>query len=126
MSTYVTLKHERTGELQTIKIGWSWTLFLFSQFWGIPLLLRRLFDWAGVQIVLSALICIFLDEAETDPDFELFPLIISLCAFGLAIYLGLKGNEITGKQLLRDGWAFAEPESAVTQRAKRAWSMPQI
>ena len=44
----VQLKNTTTGEVVQIKVGWSWTLFFFSPFLGIPLFLRKLHVWGGV------------------------------------------------------------------------------
>jgi hypothetical protein len=38
----VTMKNPKTGESKEIKVGWSWILFLFSCFLGLPLFLRKL------------------------------------------------------------------------------------
>jgi hypothetical protein len=50
----VMLKNEKSGELKEVKVGWSWVLFLFSGFLGIPLFLRRLNGLGLVFLVLWA------------------------------------------------------------------------
>ena len=51
----VVMKNPRTGQLRDVKIGWSWTLFLFSHFFGLPLFLRKLNMWGCVFLVLTAI-----------------------------------------------------------------------
>jgi hypothetical protein len=118
------LKHERTGELQSIKVGWSWTLFLFSQFWAIPLFYRQLFDWAMIQLVLTALTLTYGVFGEAESDLMVFAFVLALGTIGVSIFVGQRGNELTAKRMLRDGWVFAEPDAQLTQHAKRAWSLP--
>ena len=46
MAINVALQNPQTKETRLIKVGWSWTLFLFSGFFGIPLFRRKLMSWA--------------------------------------------------------------------------------
>lgn len=124
MTTYVNLQHERTGEIKSVKVGWSWTLFLFSQFWGVPLFLRHLFDWGMINFILSLLFYYSMSLAEADPNELLLALAIGIAAIGVSIYLGLRGNELTAKQLLRAGWIFANPDDVTAQQARREWTLP--
>lgn len=62
---HVRLRNERTGELKEVKVGFSWTLLIFSNIFGIPLFMRRLTDWAVPMFVFSAMeIPQFFNEAE--------------------------------------------------------------
>ena len=41
-------------------------------------------------------------------------LLLSIISFALSLWFGFKGNEMTAKSLLKDGWIFAEPTSETT------------
>lgn len=123
MSVYVTMHNPRTRELKSIKIGWSWTLLLFSQIWGLPLFFRRLNDWAALFVVLCIINIGSVVLAETDPDFLAVTGLVGLIAVGCSIYLAALGNELTAKRLLEQGWDFMNPDDAVTQHAKMRWAL---
>src|SRR5271166_2304224 len=48
----VILRNKSSGETKTIKVGFSWILFLFAACLGIPLFLRRLHVWGAVFLAL--------------------------------------------------------------------------
>ena len=48
--------HNDLGKLKIVKLGFSWSVFIFGFFFGIPLFLRRLY-WQGV--ILAALMAIY-------------------------------------------------------------------
>lgn len=58
-----------------------------------------------------------------DPDYAAMFLLVGLVAIGCSIYLGAKGNELTAKRLLEQGWDFTNPDDAVTQHAKMQWAL---
>lgn len=49
----ITFKNELTGEMKQVKIGFSWILFFFPGFFGIPLFMRKLTGWGIVMLVWS-------------------------------------------------------------------------
>ena len=123
---HVKLKNERTGEIKDLKVGWSWTLFLFSWFLGLPLFLRKLPIWGAAMLVL----CIFywvLDALRPGSDqitqIAILYFFISFVIFGLSIFFGIKGNELTAKNLLENGWKFAAEEDQSTSFARTKWSL---
>jgi hypothetical protein len=50
-------------------------------------------------------------------------ILVQLLGFGLTIFMGAKGNEITAKNYLSLGWRFVEPNSDMTKYAKMRWHM---
>ena len=50
-------------------------------------------------------------------------IIINLLIFGLAIWMGIKGNEMTAKNYLEHGWTFDEEESDSVKFAKGKWGI---
>lgn len=109
---YVSFTRQQTGEVKTVKVGWSWTCFFFSGLFGIPLFMRGLPDWGGVMVGTA-----LLQLLAPQPWSSLF-WVVSAC---LSIFLGIRANEMTAKHYLRQGWVFADPESAVTRMATAKW-----
>ena len=123
MSVRVTLKNEKTGELKQVKVGWSWILFLFSGLFGLPLFLRRLYVWGGVFLILWVANFYFIPSVEAGSEGEIIfasisMIVIFLC---LQIWLGIKGNEMTAKNYLENGWIFSNLESDDVKFAKQKW-----
>lgn len=118
----VSMKNPKTGEIKEVKVGWSWILFLFSGFFGLPLFLRKLYVWGAVFLVLWVVYMVvpamLPDERGWGIEFAL-----SLILLGLEIFLGIKGNEMTAKNYLENGWEFVEPESELTKMAKMRWGI---
>jgi uncharacterized membrane protein len=118
----IAMKNPKTGEVKNIKIGWSWTLFLFSGIFGLPLFLRKLHVLGAIFLVLWLVNLYFMDAVGGVQGF-VDSVLITLIVIGMSIYVGIKGNELTAKNLLEKDWVFAEPESSVTQRAKKLWGI---
>ena len=123
MSVRVTLKNEKTGELKQVKVGWSWILFLFSGLFGLPLFLRRLYVWGGVFLILWVANIYFIPSVESGSEGEIIfasisMIVIFLC---LQIWLGIKGNEMTAKNYLENGWIFSNLENDDVKFAKQKW-----
>jgi hypothetical protein len=53
----VAFRDSISGKVKSVGIGWSWTLFLFSGLFGIPLFRRRLYLWGSICLTLA---CMFL------------------------------------------------------------------
>lgn len=105
----ITLKQLETGKTKTLKIGWSWTLFFFSSLYGIPLFLRGLKFWGLLMFGVGILTAIRNLSLPYDVGLLDYALIAFL--FLSAIFFGLKGNELTLKQRIKDGWVFANEQS---------------
>jgi len=119
---FAELKHPKSGELKRVKVGFSWTLFLFSGFMGLPLFLRRLYVWGAVFFVLW-LVNFFAASIGNAEERLGTQLGLFLVFFGLEIFFGIKGNEMTAKNLLEQGWVFANPESEMTRMARLRWGL---
>ncbi len=103
---FVTLENPETGEIRQVRIGFAWTLFLFSSVLGVPLFLRRLYLWGAAILALWAVNLLVVKFAGGPAAMEEGV----LCAvfFGLQLWLGFKGNAITVKTYLRRGWTVAD------------------
>lgn len=118
----VPMKNPATGEIKMVKVGWSWVLFLFSGFLGLPLFLRRLNVWGAIFLALWA-INLILPSMLGEEEGMIMGLIFMLIFLGLQIFLGIKGNEMTAKNYLELGWKFANPDDEVTKSAKMRWGI---
>jgi hypothetical protein len=125
MKIIVPFVNPNTGERRLVKLGWSWTLFFFAGALGIPLFYRRLWVWGAALLTfwIAQEVAVFV--VQNGP----LTALVWTISVGLAIFLGMKGNEITAKQYLEDGWQFAEPDSDATRYAKMNWDLapaPQL
>jgi len=125
MATRVLLKNPRSGEVQRIKVGWSWTLFFFAST-GLPLFIRRLYAWGAVFLALEILyIIIIVFAGETDEaGFYIFLMI--MLSWGMHIWIAIKGNEMMGKNFLDMGWVFADEHSWDSQYARKRWGLVPV
>lgn len=118
----ITMKNPKTGEVKEIKVGWSWTLFLFSNWYGLPLFLRRLTVWASFMfaITLASIVLFYLAIPVRAIEAGCSNIFLSA---GMAIFFGIKGNEMTAKNYLELGWEFCNPGSDEVKMAKAKWGI---
>lgn len=118
----VAMKNPKTGEIKEVKVGWSWTLFLFSGFFGLPLFLRRLHVWGAIFLALWVVNLVAPAIVPGDEG-TVIAVILSFVSLGLGIFIAIKGNEMTAKNYLESGWVFVEPDSELTKMAKMRWGI---
>jgi len=122
MKIQVPFKNPKTGETKLVKVGWSWTLFLFASFLGIPLFMRKLNSLGAVFLALWAanflLPNLIRGSGGAAAAIGLFFVIL-----GMDIWIAIKGNELTAKNYLDLGWVFAEPDSEATRFGKMHWGI---
>jgi hypothetical protein len=118
----VALRNKSTGETKTVKVGFSWILFLFASCLGLPLFLRRLYVWGAVFLALWIvdLLVAVMVPAE---DGQIIVFFFNMVFFGLQIWLGIKGNELTAKNLLENGWEFTDSGSDAVRFARIKWGL---
>ncbi|RBQ26354.1 hypothetical protein [Arcobacter sp. CECT 9188] len=119
----VSMTNPKTGEEKEIKIGWSWILFLFSGFLGLPLFLRKLYIWGGIFLILWIVYIVAPSLFYSDEEALGLYIILNLIFLGLQIWLGTKGNELTAKNYLELGWKFTDIDSNETKYAKEKWGI---
>lgn len=124
----VRLFNPRTGEFMDVKVGFSWVLLLFSACLGIPLLLRRLYLWAGIAWTIIIINWLTLGQVGRMPsDMQTFALSSIQGAFlVLSLVMGFRGNELTAKALLEMGWIFADPAAPETAIARQTWRIEEV
>lgn len=118
----VTMRNPKTGEVKEIKVGWSWTLFLFSNAYGLPLFLRKLTTWGNFMLIFIAIGNMITWVA---PAIRVIDASVGILAWalGFAIFFGIKGNEMTAKNYLELGWEFCNPDSDEVKMAKTQWGI---
>jgi hypothetical protein len=119
---HVFLRNRSTGETKKVKVGFSWILFLFASCLGIPLFLRRLYVWGAVFLALWIVDVLVVVMASPEEG-SAIALSINLIFFGLQIWLGIKGNEMTAKNLLENGWEFTDSGSYAVRFARLKWGL---
>lgn len=98
----VTFTNPQTGEQKAVKQGFSWTLFLLTEFYGIPLFIRGL-HLHGVIVALIGMIALF------SPRISVLVPLAGLGLIGSMVFYGIKGNELTMALLERKGWIRTSP-----------------
>jgi hypothetical protein len=122
MGARVTLQNPRTGEIKVVKVGWNWTLFLLSDFFGLPLFLRGLNGWGLAFLALWAADAV-LSDLVAPPDLGMAEMVLYAIGAGMHLWLGLKGNEMTAKRCLERGWVFADRDGDATRLARLRWGV---
>jgi hypothetical protein len=110
-----------TGKLKDVKVGWSWTLFMYSSVFGLPLFLRKLHFWGLVFMLLS--IVDVLAPAVVQTDIPAYAGLMFFVFLVPAMWIGLMGNEMTAKALLERGWPLVDPQSDTARQACRKWGL---
>ena len=119
----VAMTNPKTGEVREVKVGWSWILFLFSGFFGLPLFLRKLHVWGGIFLILWIVYIIAPSIMQNEEEALGLMILLNLVFLGLQIWLGIKGNEMTAKNYLELGWNFINPDSDEVKFAKGKWGI---
>ncbi len=123
----VPFKNPRTGELRQIKLGFSWTLFFFSDFFGLPLFLRGLAGWGWLMLALSLahplVVALHPAFGISWADLGALHALLGTIQLGCKLYLGFDGNRLTGRHWLREGWTPMDPESPVAKEAAARWRL---
>lgn len=105
MAVKIPFKNPQTDEVRTVKVGWSWTLFFFTNFFGVPYFIRRLPRWGFLFLATSIIGNVFQVALGAQPIL----LLLSAGYLAIAIGMGLKGNEITAKAYLEKGLGLCQP-----------------
>jgi len=100
-----------TRQLRNVKVGWSWTLFLFSTVFGIPLFMRGLNAAATAMLFYCCASLVVSIVGEEHLILRAIGFIMMLFNFAISIYFGLNGNEMTARHYEANGWQLAVPDT---------------
>ena len=120
----VMLENPRTGDRKPVKVGWSWTYFLFSWLLGLPLFRNGLVLWGGLVVVLWSVdfgLPYILPPTAEPGLLILVPPAAIAC---LAVFVGLHGNAMVAKRYLAQGYVFAKSDTAEARHARQQWGAP--
>ena len=70
--------------------------------------------------VVNVILGIVAEESESAAIIYLF---LQFIFIELMTFMGIKGDELTAKNYLEQGWEFVDNDSEVVQKAKRKWNM---
>ena len=104
---HVTFTNPQTGQQKSVKQGFSWVLFLLTEFYGIPLFIRGL-HLHGAIVALIGAVALF------SPGFSVMVPLAGLGLIGSMVFYGIKGNELTMAHLERKGWVRSMPGMALS------------
>lgn len=99
---HVTFTNPQTGEQRTVKQGFSWVLFLLTEFSGIPLFIRGLHLHGAIVAIIGVV-------GVLSPQISVLVPLAGLGLIGSMIFYGIKGNELTMAMLERKGWIRTSP-----------------
>jgi len=120
------LQNPKTNETKTVKVGFSFVLFFFCcPLYGIPLFLRGLHQLGAVIAGLMLLFAVGIISQPNAIGVLVAMLLCGLIIFGIELWLGIKGNEMTVKNYLQKGWKILEPDSIATKHALNQWGLSQ-
>lgn len=124
MSIEVAFQNPKTGETKNVKVGWSWTLFFFASFLGIPLFLRKL-NTLGALFLAVCVMNFVLPELAQEQNARLgVSIFLNALIIGLNTWMAIKGNEMTARNLLDLGWVLAQPNSTEAAIGQKTWRLP--
>lgn len=103
---HFTFTNPQTGEVRSVKQGFSWTLFFFTPFYGIPLFIRGLHLHGAIVALLGAV-------ALFSPGFSALVPLAGLGLIAAMILYGIKGNELTMQNLSSKGWVRARSSDSM-------------
>lgn len=116
------LKDPRSGKVKRIPVGFAWDLFLFAGLFGLPLFLRRLPQWGAAILALwildLSLGWIPFGDVATAGQVGLAGIFLAV-----QLWLGLKGNELTARAYVAQGWTVVHPEYVAVRRLAERWGL---
>lgn len=117
----VALRHPNSGNFKFVDTGWSWSLFLGAGCFGVPLFFRGLAIWGTFMLILwmMQLAAPFVMAADVDT----LEWILNLAVAALCLFLGFRGNALTGRHFVACGYEFAYPDSVEARIAAEDWGV---
>lgn len=120
----ITFKNDMTGETARVKVGFSFILFFFSSFFGIPLFLRKLYLFGVIMLILVCTNFTLSIFSYNYFELEFLTYVIQLGMIGLNIFLGVKGNKMTALNYIKLGYKITDKEDYKINMVKESWNLP--
>ena len=117
----MTLRHPATGDFRFVDTGWSWSLFLGSGFFGLPLFFRGLAHWGCVMLVAWCLRFTTSYIVATSGSSETLDWILNIVLMALALFFGFKGNEMTANRYISLGYEVVNNDDPAARDLVRSW-----
>lgn len=105
----------KTGQKKFMKVGFSWMLLFLSPIYGLGLFIRGLI-LHGLAVFIFCIVVVILNSPATSA-------FLGLLLIAVAIFYGVKGNELSAKSLIAKGWTMPDNDST-TEYARARWSIP--
>lgn len=125
---HVMMTNEKEGETRSVEVGFSWTILFLSPLLGAPLYTRHLSAWGGAILAIEVMAGRLYRAQHHMPyhnaasGYRFLLALTFIAVIGISAFLSIKGNELSAKNLLKEGWEFDDDERVV-RYAKTAWSM---
>lgn len=119
----IALRHTGNGNFKFVETGWSWPIFWYAGFFGLPLFFRGLSMWGTVMVAVWALQLAATVTAENAERAFTSHWVLGLISLGLCIFLGFKGNGLSAQHFIACGYDFVDPESAEARYALDEWNL---
>ncbi len=125
MAQKVAFQHPTSGAVETVKIGFSWTSFLFADFLGIPLFNRRLYIWGSFMLIWGSILGLEYLKVFSGKESSWLGTMIFF-GFLIKIFLGFGVNELAARNYIKKGWTFAYPDSLETKLGQTRWRLLKL
>lgn len=128
---FVNFIHPVTGEMRQVKLGVSWTLFLFWWFYGVPFFIRKMISYGIGVIILpfitgliySIIMGLFFNVSEMQDIVTFFVLLI-IQNLIISILLLIYGNKMTAKYYVKKGFRIYEQDDYKKRTIQTMWLFP--
>ncbi len=121
-ATRLTFKAPRGKGTRDVACGFAWDLFLFAPLFGLPLFWRRLPQW-GAGVLALWLVALLAGWVIPGGGAGIVPSVLAAVFFVVELWLGVKGNELTARAYLAQGWTIDHPEFVANRRLIEHWGL---
>lgn len=121
--------NQKTGDIKSANVGLAWFLFILSPFFGVGFFFKGIFSWGYLFLAL----CTINMSIAVSSEFLLIPislylalhfLILPSIILVLMFYIFFKGNELSAKYYLSQGYEFAPwNDKELVKYAKTKWKI---
>ena len=125
MSKLVAFQNPKNSAVETVKIGFSWTSFMFADVLGIPLFNRRLYGWGVFMLIWSVVLSMLWLESFNGNS---SPWLGTMIFFGffIKLFLGFRANQMAAKNYIKNGWKFTYPDALETKLGQTRWGLLNV